>query len=591
VLAHRSPKVALGIRSLASTPGGFILQQPLWQEANMVVCAVRIMGRFMILLAAALALTQLPPYRWVYLQTNFFVENNVNQAIALTQRAAKAGYNGIVIADSKLQNQDPFPDFYVKNMQRFLAAARESNVEVYPAVLPVGYADGMLFRNPQLVESMPCRHVAFTVRDGRLTQDTSERYSNGSLAQWRGDRVEGCEFQDGAGVTSFRDDTNQYDGMPSLRMQDPGNLKDTSGNCRLVKRVNLEPWRQYRLTFYLKTRDFVSAGSVNAAILDPNGGRSIPTQSLSVKPTQDWTKQTLVFNSENLTSVLIYIGVWNGAMGELWLADISLRDAGFLNVNRRPTCAFALTDAAGHPLSEGSDVETVSDPHFGNIPGPGSFDMTHDIPQPEVLGNRLKEGDTVYADYFVAATVMDNQPAICLSDPATPIMEQREIEKIEGLMHPPGFFLSQDEMRTIGWDTPCERSGKTPGQLVAADIKRSIGFLYGKKAFVWSDMFDPFHNAVANYYLANGSLEGSWLGLRPGTVIVNWNSGKQDESLRFFASHGFGQILAGYYDGPVDNIKPWIGKAKQTGSYLGVMYTTWVGNYNDLEAFAKAAFR
>ena len=108
--------------------------------------------------------------------------------------------------------------------------------------------------------------------------------------------------------------------------------------------------------------------------------------------------------------------------------------------------------------------------------------------------------------------------------------------------------------------------------------------------FVWSDMFDPYHNAVDDYYLAHGTLKGSWLGLDRDTIIVNWNSGAAEKSLDFFAKRGHKQILAGYYDAPVANITAWMKQARASGSLAGVMFTTWVGNYTDLEEFARVAW-
>ena len=67
---------------------------------------------------------------------------------------------------------------------------------------------------------------------------------------------------------------------------------------------------------------------------------------------------------------------------------------------------------------------------------------------------------------------------------------------------------------------------------------------------IWSDMFDPNHNAVDRYYAVNGSLKGSWEGLPADVTIVNWNSGKAADSLKFFAGRGHKQILAGFYDQP-----------------------------------------
>ena len=47
-----------------------------------------------------------------------------------------------------------------------------------------------------------------------------------------------------------------------------------------------------------------------------------------------------------------------------------------------------------------------------------------------------------------------------------------------------------------------------------------------------------------------------------------------------------GEILAGYYDGPVETITPWLCDAQRAGGLVGAMYTTWQNRYDDLEAFA-----
>ena len=59
------------------------------------------------------------------------------------------------------------------------------------------------------------------------------------------------------------------------------------------------------------------------------------------------------------------------------------------------------------------------------------------------------------------------------------------------------------------------------------------------RAAVWNDMFDPFHNAVKGpYYLVNGPWSGSWEGLSKDVLVMNWNHGKRDQSLKFFADRG-----------------------------------------------------
>jgi hypothetical protein len=69
-------------------------------------------------------------------------------------------------------------------------------------------------------------------------------------------------------------------------------------------------------------------------------------------------------------------------------------------------------------------------------------------------------------------------------------------------------------------------------------------------------------------------------------VIVNWNYGKRDESLKFFADRGNPQLIAGYYDGGQDTRK-WLESAAKVKGVIGIMYTTWRNDYSKMEAFAK----
>jgi hypothetical protein len=109
----------------------------------------------------------------------------------------------------------------------------------------------------------------------------------------------------------------------------------------------------------------------------------------------------------------------------------------------------------------------------------------------------------------------------------------------------------------------------------------------GGRIYTWSDMFDPNHNAHANYYLVNGDLAGSWEGLSPQTIILPWNYDKRNESLAWFAGRGHRQIIAGYYDDDPAKVRNWLEAAGKVKGVDGVMYTTWVSNYSDIEKFAS----
>jgi hypothetical protein len=100
-------------------------------------------------------------------------------------------------------------------------------------------------------------------------------------------------------------------------------------------------------------------------------------------------------------------------------------------------------------------------------------------------------------------------------------------------------------------------------------------------------MFDPHHNAVDDYYLVRGSLKNSWEGLDPQVIVVNWNFEKRSKSLKFFADRGHKTLIAGFYDGPLENLDRWLESARDARDVVGVMYTTWNHDYRQLEAFSK----
>ena len=146
----------------------------------------------------------------------------------------------------------------------------------------------------------------------------------------------------------------------------------------------------------------------------------------------------------------------------------------------------------------------------------------------------------------------------------------------------------------MDWCALCQSRHLTPGQLLADNTRRCAAII--RKAapkatlVVWSDMYDPHHNAHDNYYLANGTLADSWKGIEPSMIVANWNSDKPDKSLAWFAGLGNPQLLAGFYDGSPEAIVPWLAAARKAGPVDGVMYTTWQNDYSKLEVFAKAAW-
>jgi len=119
----------------------------------------------------------------------------------------------------------------------------------------------------------------------------------------------------------------------------------------------------------------------------------------------------------------------------------------------------------------------------------------------------------------------------------------------------------------------------------------------GAAMYAWSDMFDPFHNAIPNYYYVEGNIAGSWTGLPSNVTIMNWNLWDLKNSLTWFAGKNsqqptrFRQIIAGYYDtgDGAAAATAELSAAQGIPGVAGLMYTSWVPDYSQMQAFATAA--
>jgi hypothetical protein len=165
-------------------------------------------------------------------------------------------------------------------------------------------------------------------------------------------------------------------------------------------------------------------------------------------------------------------------------------------------------------------------------------------------------------------------------------------------------MMRYDEWRAGAWSSPL-----TGGAYLAEVIRKSADILERINPtitpLVWGDMFDEGHNARKDtfYYGFNGYLTGSWLGMPPNMIAVNWWSNPADPlaSLRFWSDLGLRQWIGGYYESQ-DNVKRWLTAITQAevptpqrpngiSKVEGFMLTTWskgadggTGKYEELEA-------
>jgi hypothetical protein len=244
----------------------------------------------------------------------------------------------------------------------------------------------------------------------------------------------------------------------------------------------------------------------------------------------------------------------------------------------------------GPILTEGREFAKILDPNMGNHPWNGSYDVWH---APPVLKTSLPDGARLRVSYYHAVTVHDGQAMICPSEPRTLELLRDQAKRMHAAWGAKGYMMSHDEIRVLNWCQACQRRNLDAGALLADNVKACIQILRqtnpGGKIYVWSDMFDPYHNAHGDYYLVRGDLKESWLGLDKEVIVLPWYFDKRKESLKFFAARGHRQVIAGYYDAKPEQIREWLNAAEPFPGVIGVMYTTWQQKYVDLEAFARIA--
>ena len=495
------------------------------------------------------------PQLWLYYPTNFLVDANLDKAKDIWSRAAAAGYDHVLIADSKFSRLAQMDQQYFQNCRRAQKIATDLKLQLVPALFSIGYSNDLLSQDPNLAEGLPVKDQPFVVTDGeiRVSPDAQVHF----------------------GKPAFHDDVVSIDGNVAA-------VPSGKGPARMTFKLALPKFRCYHISVKLKTDSLESRPEIKALA----GEQSLQWQNISFKPTQDWTQVDVVFNSLDHDQISVYFGIWDAVRGQLQWKDWSIEETGLVNVLRRPGAPCIVKDAGtGKTLVEGTDYDTIADPKVGNVPYAGEYDSFHAAPS---IRTRLPNGTKLLISWYHPAIVYDGQVSACISEPKTLAILSDQARRMKELWNAPLYMMSHDEFRTSNWDEACEKQKQTPGELLAANVRECTKLLQPASAAVWNDMFDPYHNAVKGpYYLVNGPFTNSWEGLSKDVLVVNWNHGKRDESLKFFADRGNQQLIAGYYDNDLKELTEWKTSAAKVTGIVGYMYTTWQSDYSKIEKFAE----
>jgi len=498
---------------------------------------------------------------WFYQAVNLRQDDALAKIEPLWRRAAAAGYTKVVIEDPMLSRPAEQDERYRLNAELLTKLATVLHIEIVPIVFQVGRGTGTtLAVDPNLAEGLPVKNARLVVRDGVANLDPDPPVALGATP----DQTEmAVHIQDGIAT-----------------------VQDVTGTGRMFWNLKVSPFRCYRVSVQVRSADF----SGEPVIRIFAGRRRLDFTTYRIKPTQDWTEQNAVFNSLDNSELKIVIGVTHSGHGMAFWKDWRIEELGPLNLVRRDGAPLAVREEkTGRQLVEGRDFDPLVDPLMGNSPWKGQYDNWHKVPTLHVHG--LADGTALRASWYAAGVVTGGQASVCLSDSATYRRLAEEAANTRALFSPHSALLAAAEIRTIGWDSSCVAGGRTAGRILADHVRGDVRLLPGMNVYAWNDMFDPQQNAVADYYLTNGDLAGSWEGLDSTVTVINWNGDHRAESLRFFAKLGHRQVVAAYYDGSASDVHRDLDAANGVPGITGVMYTTWRGQYKDLEAFAQEVLR
>jgi len=488
------------------------------------------------------------------------------------------------------------PGWDASKLKAVVGYAVQKGLKVLPIVAPYGYSNDLLKTDANLAEGQRVIGSRFTAAGGSLTQVNS-------LPPLQNGAFEGGK----TGWFSIGDARVDIDGGTAHSGSASAVIKGAPGasdNARLSQQLDVIPFRTYHVRFWTKSQG-LAKGAPTVSILDftTKAGTDLSrfSRDLPISGTTDWTRHDFVFNSRESTKVSIYLGIWGGNEGTLWVDDIEAEESALVNVVRRGGAPLRVYDpTTGTTYSEGTDYAPIADPTLTS--SPGNYDDWHAPPGVTIpAGSKLVAGQTVAIDHYAVYPAIAGGVGVCLTEPAVDSWMHDNIQALDPIMPKGGgLFLQYDEMRHMNSCDLCRKKALTAGALLAANVTSTVATLHAirpvAQTYFWSDMFDPTHNAHDDYYYVEGDIAGSWKGLPSDAVIMNWNLGNLNKSLTWFSGmapgqpQAFRQIIAGYYDtgDGAAAAKQHFAAAKGVPGVVGVMYTTWTDDYGQLGAFAKA---
>ncbi len=532
---------------------------------------------------------------WCFYHNELDSDTALKSGKALVDRVLVAGYTGIVLwcGGVDLLGDPSAPADTEDRLRNLFKYAASKHVNVVIAAGPFSNSVNALRTNPNWAESQRVVGAEFQVDPSRTRLQLVNSFP-GLLNP--GFESEDEWFQ-------LHDSDISLDPHVSHGGRSAARIVNARGNARFRQRITLKPWHEYHLRLSFKSQAF--GGYAQLEILSATDKAKGPfNAAIRANGSHDWTELNYAFDSQETREAYLYFGVWGGSSGTIWFDDVQLEETALVYVTRRPGTPLTVYDPGnpGMTYREKKDFNAITDPRMAEA-HPFS-DSYHEPPAVTLPHNtKLYARQIVSMDYYSAFPIPEtNAVSMCLTDQGVADWLKRNSRAIRKILPSgAGVLVGYDEIRQMNSCGSCRAKKLSAGELLAWNVdqitKTFHAAIPNTQLYTWSDMFDPYHNSLENYYYVEGDLSGSWKGLPSDITIMNWNLGHLKESLTFFSGNDsrqgkrYKQIIAGYYDhgDGASAAREELAQAVGIPDVKGLMYTTWEDNYSQLENFASGA--
>ena len=508
-------------------------------------------------------------------------DSDVPEISRILETAGKHRLNGAVVSFGIDTLCKKSPEYF-QRLSQIKKSCDDNHLELIPSIFSVGYGGGALSHNRNLAEGLSVEDAPFLVKqgEGHLAETRAVEFKNGGFEEFSGNNAQGFDFCDQPGEISFVDTQIRHSGKAALRLEKF--TANQHGHGRVMQSIKVLPHRCYRVSVWAKTENLEPANAFHLQVLA--GDRALAPRDFHVLGSTDWRKLSMLFNSMDLDKVSLYAGLWGGKAGKLWLDDWTVEEVGPVNVLHRPGTPVTVRNEDGSvAYTEGKDYAPLQDPQLNPFK-----DDTEALPLKVLPGGRIREGERLRVSWYHSMLINDSQVTVCMAEPELYEIFDHEAKLLAEHLQPRSVLLNTDEIRMGGTCRACK--GRNMGELLGECVTKQAAILRDHipsvEVYIWSDMFDPNHNAHGNYYLVDGDFTDSWKHVPKNLIMAVWGGEPREASLHFFADQGFRTLVACYYDAPdLKDVEGWLQIARQTRKVRGFMYTPWEKKYDLLADF------